>query len=176
MHKLGVYISEEILRGSNHKIINFFRILFKLGNQNATLLIRIFQIASKKNGLLNWFISGVVRNRLIKVYGIELSKRTEIGLGLKIGHANGIIIGEGVKIGENVTIYHQVTLGISGVKDKGNYESYPRVGDDCIIYAGAKVLGNIHIGKGTVIGANSVVLCDTEENSVYAGIPAKRIK
>lgn len=176
MNTLTFYLKNEILKNSKCFLKSLFGVIIKKGNNNALLLIRIYQILSNKPGVINKIIARIIRNKLIKIYGIELSSQTKIGLGFKIGHANGIIIGEGVEIGDNVTIYHQVTLGLAGVKDKGKYEKYPKIGDGCIIYAGAKVLGDITLGPGTIIGANSVVLCDTETKSVYAGIPAKRIR
>ena len=84
----------------------------------------------------------------------------------------GIVIGETSIIGENVTIYHGVTLG--GVSlDKG--KRHPTVGNNVIIGAGAKVLGNITIGDNSKIGANSVILKDIPKDSVAVGVPGKII-
>lgn len=87
-------------------------------------------------------------------------------------HGMGIVIGETSIIGNNVTIYHGVTLG--GVSlNKG--KRHPTIEDSVIIGAGAKVLGNITIGKNSKIGANSVILKDVPKNSVAVGIPGKII-
>ncbi|SUI22344.1 Serine acetyltransferase [Sebaldella termitidis] len=84
----------------------------------------------------------------------------------------GIVIGETSIIGENVTIYHGVTLG--GVSlDKG--KRHPTIGNNVIIGAGAKVLGNITIGDNSKIGANSVILKDIPKDSVAVGVPGKII-
>ena len=84
----------------------------------------------------------------------------------------GIVIGETSIIGENVTIYHGVTLG--GVSlDKG--KRHPTIGNNVIIGAGAKVLGNITIGDNSKIGANSVILKDIPQDSVAVGVPGKII-
>lgn len=114
-------------------------------------------------------------NKNIKTYGCYISNRSVIGKNFKLKHANGVIIGEGVKIGDNVKIYQQVTLG---GKEVGDLEknNYPTVGNNVIIYAGAKIVGHISIGDNAVIGANSVVITDVEPNTVYGGIPAKRLK
>ena len=53
---------------------------------------------------------------------------------------------------------------------------YPKLGDSVTVYSGAKIIGGIYIGDGATIGANSVVIRDVEANSVYAGVPAKRIR
>ena len=81
----------------------------------------------------------------------------------------GVTIGSGAIIGDNCTIYHQVTIG----KEK---EKFPVIGEDVTIYAGAKIIGNVKIGNGAVIGANAVVLQDVPDNCVAVGIPARIIK
>lgn len=82
------------------------------------------------------------------------------------------MIGKGSILGRNVVVYQNVTLGR---KDR-TVSDYPRIGDDVTIYPGSVVIGAIVVGTGTTIGANSVVLADTEENSVYAGTPARRLR
>ena len=78
--------------------------------------------------------------------------------------------GETTIIGDNVMLYHGVTLG--GVTmNKG--KRHPTIKDNVVIGCGAKVLGNITIGKNSKIGANSVVLKDVKENTTVAGIPAE---
>ena len=49
----------------------------------------------------------------------------------------------------------------------------PVIEDNVFIYAGAKVLGGIVLGKSSVIGAGAVVINDVPENSLVAGVPAK---
>lgn len=99
--------------------------------------------------------------------GIEIHPGATIGKGLFIDHGMGVVIGETAIVGDNVTIYHQVTLGGTG-KDSG--KRHPTIEDDVIIGAGAKVLGNITIAKGTKIGGNTVVLKDSYENSTVVGV------
>jgi len=104
--------------------------------------------------------------------GCTISCEAEIGEGVWFPHPTGIVIGKGSILGRNVTVYQSVTLGR---KDR-TVSDYPRIGDDVTIYPGSVVIGAIVVGKGTTIGANSVVLADTEENSVYAGVPARRLR
>lgn len=82
----------------------------------------------------------------------------------------GIIISQHAKIGNNCTIYHQVTIGSKDDK------TAPTIKDNCTIYPGAKIIGNITIGNNCIIGANSVVTKSFEDNTIIAGIPAKEIK
>lgn len=113
---------------------------------------------------------------LVYRYGVFLTspKRTKIGKGISFPHPYSIIIGADVSLGENCTVYQDVTLG--GVsKGSSGYGKYPDVGDDCILYAGCKILGGIKLARGTKVGANAVLRVSTEEYSIYAGVPAKRI-
>ena len=71
-----------------------------------------------------------------------------------------------MEIGRNVCIYQQVTLG-------KNKERFPVVGNNVVIYAGAKVLGNVVVGNNSVIGANAVVLNSVNDDSVAVGVPAR---
>ena len=104
--------------------------------------------------------------------GIEIHPGAQIEKHLFMDHGMGIVIGETSIIGENVTIYHGVTLG--GVSlDKG--KRHPTIGNNVIIGAGAKVLGNITIGDNSKIGANSVILKDIPKDSVPVGVPGKII-
>lgn len=102
--------------------------------------------------------------------GIEIHPGAKIGEGLFIDHGTGVVIGETSEIGNNVTIYQGVTLGGTG-KERG--KRHPTVGNNVVISAGAKVLGNIKIGDNVKIGAGSVVLRDVPPNTTVVGIPGK---
>jgi serine O-acetyltransferase len=100
--------------------------------------------------------------------GIEIHPGAVIGRGLFIDHGMGVVIGQTAVISDNVTIFQGVTLGGTG-KEKG--KRHPNIGDNVVIGAGAKVLGNITIGKNSYIGANAVVIKDVSENSTVVGVP-----
>ena len=106
--------------------------------------------------------------------GIEIHPGATLGAGILIDHGMGVVIGETAQIGNRVTIYHGTTLGGTG-KDKG-IKRHPTVGDNVVIGAGAKVLGNINIGSNSKIGSNSVVLNDVPEGATVVGIPGKVVK
>ena len=96
-----------------------------------------------------------------------------IGRRVFIDHAIGVVIGATAIVEDDVLIYQGVTLG--GVSlDKG--KRHPTVKSNTVIGSGAKVLGNITIGKNSKIGANSVVVCDVPDNSTAVGVPAKIIR
>lgn len=91
-----------------------------------------------------------------------------IGRRLLLHHAFATMISAD-RIGDNCHIYQQVTIGNGGGK-------MPTIGNDVIIYAGAKVFGKINISDDVVIGANAVVTKDFPPHSMVAGVPAKIIK
>lgn len=93
--------------------------------------------------------------RLINIlYAIDLDCRCRIAGGVSIIHGIGTVIGGGVEIGTGTLIYHGVTLGVKGSRQR---DGFPKVGADCILGAGAKIFGGITIGEGSVIGANVVL-------------------
>jgi len=52
----------------------------------------------------------------------------------------------------------------------------PRIGNDVFIATGAKILGDLTVGDGAVVGANAVVLRSVPARSVAAGVPARIIR
>jgi len=103
--------------------------------------------------------------------GISIPAEVEIGKGLRIHHFGGIIFHPCVKMGDHCTIYHGVTFG-----DKGGYGKPPTVGNNVLVGAGAKILGDITISDNVTIGANAVVVSSVPDNVVVGGIPAKIIR
>jgi serine O-acetyltransferase len=110
------------------------------------------------------FLSEVAR----LLTGIEIHPAASIGRRLFIDHGMGVVIGETSIVGDDVTLYQGVTLGGTG-KEQG--KRHPTLGNNVVIGAGAKVLGNIAIGENCRIGAGSVVLRDVPENSTVVGVP-----
>ena len=117
----------------------------------------------------HYFIARLLSERAKRKTGIEIHPGAIIGKNLFIDHGTGIVIGETTIIKDNVTIYHGVTLGGTG-KDKE--KRHPTIGNNVLIGAGAKILGNINIGDNAKIGANAVVLSDIKDNTTAVGIPA----
>ena len=105
--------------------------------------------------------------------GIEIHPGAEIGRGLFIDHGSGVVIGETAIIGDNCTIYQGVTLGGTG-KQCG--KRHPTLGDNVIVGAGAKLLGNFTVGDNSKIAAGAVVLKDVPANCTAVGIPAHIVK
>jgi len=113
--------------------------------------------------------------RLISAIGqflttVDIHPGAQIGRGVFIDHATGVVIGETAIVKDNVLIYQQVTLG--GVS-LSHGKRHPTVEENVIIGAGAKILGNITIGRDSKIGANSVVIKNVPPGCTAVGVPAK---
>jgi len=104
------------------------------------------------------------------ITGIEIHPGAKIGRRFFIDHGEGVVIGETTVIGDDVLIYQQVTLGGTG-KESG--KRHPTLGNNVIVGAGAKVLGNITLGDNVRVGAGSVVIEDVPECSTVVGIPGR---
>jgi serine O-acetyltransferase len=103
------------------------------------------------------------------VTGVEIHPGATIGRRFFIDHGMGVVIGETAEIGDDVMLYHGVTLG-GRTRDAG--KRHPTLGDGVAVGAGAKILGPIAIGAGSVVGANAVVTRDAPADSVLVGVPA----
>jgi len=115
----------------------------------------------------------------LKLLGVELPLPVRIGEDLEIAHGGfGIVIHSSSTIGNNVKIYPGVTLGRSDIHrpmSKSKFEGIV-IEDDVILSPGCKILckeGCLIVSKGTVIGANAVLLESTGEGEIWGGIPAK---
>ncbi len=124
----------------------------------------------KKNLL---FLARLISQLARFLTGIEIHPGATLGAGILIDHGMGVVIGETAELGDRITIYHGTTLGGTG-KEKG--KRHPTVGNNVVIGAGAKILGNISIGSNSKIGANSVVINDVPEGATVVGIPGRVVK
>ena len=105
-----------------------------------------------------------------KIFTVDIHPGARIGKGIMLDHATGFVVGETAVVGDNCSFLHGVTLGGSG---KAVGDRHPKIGSCVLIGAGAKVLGNIHVGNCSRIAAGSVVLVDVPPNTTVAGVPAK---
>lgn len=111
-----------------------------------------------------------VQMRCSEVFGVDIHPAARIGTGVMIDHAHSIVIGETAVVGNDVSMLHSVTLGGTGKEDG---DRHPKIGNGVMIGAGAKVLGNIHVGHCSRIAAGSVVLSDVPPCKTVAGVPAR---
>lgn len=142
---------------------------------NLIFYFRIGSFLKSKNNILARFIYPIIKliyNYKQLLTGIQLPLGTNVGGGLAFIHFSNIVIAQSSVIGCNCTILQGVTLGHSfSAKTDGT----PVLGDNVVVFAGAKLLGNIRIGDKAVIAANAVVTKDVPGNCIVAGNPAKII-
>jgi serine O-acetyltransferase len=100
--------------------------------------------------------------------GVEIHPGAQLGRRLFIDHGVGVVIGATAIVGDDVTLYQGVTLGGTG-KEHG--KRHPTIEDNVVVGGGAKILGNITVGKNCRIGAGSVVLRNVPEDSTVVGVP-----
>jgi serine O-acetyltransferase len=111
-----------------------------------------------------------LQSRSSAVFQCDIHPAARIGRGIFLDHATGLVIGETAVVGDDVSMLHDVTLGGSG-KDVG--DRHPKIGYGVMIGAGAKILGNIEVGRCARIAAGSVVVKAVPNNVTVAGVPAK---
>jgi serine O-acetyltransferase len=111
-----------------------------------------------------------LQSQASRIFGIDIHPAARMGVGIMIDHGTGIVIGETAAVGDNVSILQDVTLGGNG-KETG--DRHPKIGDNVLLAAGAKVLGNIRVGNCSRVAAGSVVLAEVPPNTTVAGVPAK---
>lgn len=117
-------------------------------------------------------LARLLSKRARRLTGIEIHPGAKIGKGLFIDHGMGVVIGETAIVGNNVTMYHGTTLGGTTLNP---IKRHPTIGDNVVIGAGAKVLGNITIGNNSKIGANAVVKHSVPEGTiVYEARPVMK--
>jgi serine O-acetyltransferase len=111
--------------------------------------------------------------------GIEIHPGATIGRRFFIDHGSGVVIGETAEIGDNVMLYHQVTLGATGWwKDmkSGRVKRHPTVEDDVVIGCGASILGPVTVGRGSKIGAMSLVVDNVPPGSIVVSTPGTLLR
>jgi len=116
------------------------------------------------------FIPRVISQINRFITGIEIHPGAQIGQRFFIDHGMGVVIGETTIIGDGCVLFQGVTLGGTG-KETG--KRHPTLGNNVMVSAGAKVLGNIRIGNNVKIGAGSVVLMDVPDNCTVVGVPGR---
>ncbi|MET5489589.1 serine O-acetyltransferase EpsC [Klebsiella variicola] len=112
----------------------------------------------------------LLQNWIAAQWNIDIHPGARLGSGLFIDHGMGIVIGETAVVEDEVSIWHGVTLG-STLTEAG--DRHPKIRHGALICAHAAVLGNIEVGAGSIVAANSVVLSQVSPGVVVAGSPAK---
>jgi serine O-acetyltransferase len=122
---------------------------------------------------------GGIAYYLLKLLGIEIPRPVQVGEELELAHgAFGVVIHPQTVVGNHVKIYPGVTVGRADIYRPATQSGFTGIviEDHAILCPGAKILckeGVLRVGRGSVIGANAVLLQSTGENEIWAGVPAK---
>ena len=113
-----------------------------------------------------------LQSRVSEVFAVDIHPAAQIGSGILLDHATGLVIGETAVVGDHVSLLHEVTLGGTG---KATGDRHPKIRSGVLIGAGAKILGNVEIGEGAKVAAGSMVLNDVPAHCTVAGVPAQPV-
>lgn len=113
-----------------------------------------------------------LQSRSSEVFQTDINPAVPMGKGIFLDHATGLVVGETAVIEDDVSILQNVTLGGTG-KEVG--DRHPKVRRGVLLSAGAKILGNIEIGRCARVAAGSVVLHPVPPNTTVAGVPARPV-
>lgn len=167
-----------IMKGILKFLDNF---IYKLLEKNVYIMpIRLCKL------IANYYTDARIRKLYLKRLGVIMGEGTYANLGLKIVPNDNeycVIIGDYVSIGPNLTLItdsapnngREITE-IEYVKNKLIKKENIYIEDNVWIGANVTILPGVRIGKCSVIGAGSVVIKDVEEYSIYAGVPARKIR
>ena len=126
-----------------------------------------------------WPLVGRLAYYALKLLGVEFPRQVPVGPGFELAHGGvGVVIHSKSRLGARVKIYPGVTLGRADIHrpiEQSRFQAIV-IEDDVILAPGAKVLckeGVLRVGRGTVVGANAVLLQSTGEDEIWAGVPAR---
>jgi serine O-acetyltransferase len=149
---------------------NFIEVILLYQGLHALIYYRIAHALYKMH---LFFLARALSQLSRFLTGIEIHPGARIGKRFFVDHGMGVVIGETAIVGDDVLLYQGSTLGGTGIV-KG--KRHPTIGNNVVVGAGAKVLGNITIGDNSYIGANAVVIKDIPPNSTVVGVPGRITK
>lgn len=167
-------IRSDIQRKQDHYVLvnKFFNKYVKIGLQFGTLAVVVYRIGnwahtrrSPLARMLWWALYYTLALPVAWMSGVSINPRTPIGPGFVIHNFANVVI-DAESIGDNLTINQGVSVG-----PDWTLRGRPRLGDNVFLGSGAKVLGNIQLGRNVVVAANCLVARTVSDNSLIAGVP-----
>lgn len=130
----------------------------------------------QRGGIWKWI--GIREHYSIRrKYGVNIWPEIKVGRNLQIVHAQNIQVGKTTELGDDCILYHNIDI-IAAVK--GDNERFGRrhakIGNGCIIGAGACIIGPITVGNDVFIGAKALVTKDVPDHTVCVGLNEFRKK
>lgn len=119
----------------------------------------------------NKFGAVFVRRLMRILYAFNIDLNADINESVRFSHyALGVTIHGAAVIGRGTQIEVNVVIG----ETKPNHVL--KIGENCLIGAGAVLLGDIRIGNHVKVGANAVVLEDVPDYATVVGVPARIVR
>ncbi|WP_311418926.1 serine O-acetyltransferase [Haemophilus parahaemolyticus] len=152
------------LRSLSEELIFLIRLMQRF-NQNIERY-KDSKFLRKINSLLVFLL----HKRIFRKFACDITPSCKLG-NVVFRHPTGIVIGGGAVLADGVIIHQNVTFGALRFdeKEKRGIPCQQIVGQDTIIGCGAKVLGDVTIGKNCIIGANAVVTKDVPDDTTVVG-------
>ena len=155
--------------------LDLYRLRTEFGAGNAMALLANRGV----HALINYRISHylytkkipllpLLLTRVIQIlYAIDIDYKAILEGGIVIIHGVGVVIGQGAIVRSNTTIYHGVTLGRKkqGLKIPPD-DGFPIIQRNCVLGAGAKIIGPVRVGENCIIGPNCVVTDSIPSNTI----------
>ena len=141
----------------------------------GVLAVLIFRLATLLHRFYLRPFSRLLYILNMMLFSVDLAPGAEIGGGLALPHPVGVAIARHSRIGRRARIFQGVSVGGGAIEDPTR-DGFPVIGDDCWLFAGAKVLGPVRVGDGAMVGANAVVVRPVPERAVVVGNPARVVR
>lgn len=153
------------LHNPRHNRAFWHLLIYRFGRWSMGLKITSLRwLLLKLYGVLNLIVSETI-------IGIFMNRHVRVGKGFHIVHPEGVRIHTNVVIGDRVGVMHGVTIAGNMFPDH-----VPVIGNDVFIGAKASILGQVKIGDGARVAANSLVIADVPAGTTAIGVPAKILR
>lgn len=138
---------------------------------------RVGSRAAQVGGLGGALLSGahrVAATAVDWIWGIDIPLRVKLGRRVRIWHHGGVLLNARA-IGDDVHLRHNTTLGPARGAEIDDPTRLPTIEDGADLGCGACVMGPVRVGRGAVVGANTVVLKDVPDGATMLGVPGRVI-
>ena len=119
------------------------------------------------------WIASALQSDMSNKFGVDIHPASRWGQGITMDHGTSVVVGETAVVGDNVYLMHDVTLGATGTSD--DHDRHPKIGRGVFLACKSTVLGNVRIGDGAVVGAQSLVKTDVPPGYTAVGTPSRLI-
>lgn len=141
-------------------------------NEQISALMKAYKGYRKLYLNKHIFSANVLYRISFLTFGSSIPPSANLGENVNFGHPMGIVIHQDSIIGDGTIIYQNVTIGRKDTSNQGA----PVIGKNCIIGAGAAIIGEIVIGDNVKVGANAVVNKNIPDNCTVVGNPGRIIR